>query len=142
MKATNQKRKNQPLTRLRFKDLVKASRVRDVSSIGKASALALGKAKRFLKKYDRYPQAPRILPIPKSGGFLPALVPLLASLSAIGSLAGGAASVAKAVNEARDATKRLEETKRHNLKMEEQKVGQGLYIKPYRKGYGLYTRGF
>ena len=123
--------------RPKFRHLVNASRVRDISSIGKASVVALRRAKRFLRKHKRYPKAPRVLPLPKTGGFLPALVPILAGLSAIGSLAGGAATVAKTVNEARDTKNRLEELKRHNRKIEEQKIGQGLYLKPYRKGYGL-----
>lgn len=41
--------------------------------------------------------SPRIIPVPKSGGFLP-LIPIFAGLSATGSLVGGAAGIAKAVN--------------------------------------------
>lgn len=133
--------KNQKKTKsLKFRNIIDAARVNDVSSLNKASRLALTKAKRFLKKYGDIPRSPRILPIPKTGGFLPLLVPIMAGLSAIGSLAGGASAIAKAVNEAKDAKERLEEMKRHNLKMEDQKIGSGLYLKPYRKGYGLYLK--
>ena len=78
---------------------------------------------------------PRIIPIPrKSGGFLPLL---FAGLAALGSLIGGGSAVASAVNKAKMATKNLEETKRHNMAMEQVPVGSGMYLKPYRSGLGL-----
>ncbi|XP_043471642.1 uncharacterized protein LOC122504549 [Leptopilina heterotoma] len=81
---------------------------------------------------------PRILPIPKKiGGFLSFLIPLFASLSAIGALSGGAAGIAKAVNDARAAKNQLEECQRHNRAMESLAVGKGLYLKPYKQGLGL-----
>lgn len=83
----------------------------------------------------------RVLPLPKSGGFLP-LLPIFAGLSAIGSLAGGAAGVAKAISETRDASRRLDELKRHNETMEAVALrkGRGLFLKPHSKtgGLGLY----
>lgn len=72
----------------------------------------------------------RTLPIAKRGGFLPFLLPALA---AIGSLTGGAAGIAKVVNDAKAARKQLEEMQRHNHAME----GRGLYLAPYKKGTGL-----
>ncbi|KAJ8973150.1 hypothetical protein NQ317_017923 [Molorchus minor] len=48
---------------------------------------------------------------PKMGGFLPFLLPLLGSLGAV---AGGAATIAKAVNDAKTNRKELEEQKSHN----------------------------
>lgn len=83
---------------------------------------------------------PRVISVPKTGGFLPFLVPLLAGLSAVGSVAGGAAGVAKAINAARDAKKQLDEAIRHNKAMEAVSLGKGLYLKPYKKGYGLYLK--
>lgn len=81
---------------------------------------------------------PRILPVSsKIGGFLPYLVPLFAGLSATGALAGGAAGVAKAINDAKAARKQLEESQRHNRTMESIALGKGLFLKPYKKGYGL-----
>lgn len=82
----------------------------------------------------------RVIPIPKTGGVLPFLVPLFAALSAAGSIAGGTAGVAKALHDAQLARKQLEESKRHNKAMEAVSVGKGLYLKPYRKGLGLYLR--
>lgn len=80
----------------------------------------------------------RIIPIPKTGGFLPFLIPLFAALGALGSIGGGAAGIAKAVNDAKAAKQKLEEDKRHNLAMEQVAVGKGLYLRPYKKGMGLY----
>lgn len=80
----------------------------------------------------------RIIPIPKTGGFLPFLIPLFAALGALGSIGGGAASIAKSINDAKAAKQALEEQKRHNLQMEQVPVGKGLYLKPYKNGMGLY----
>lgn len=83
---------------------------------------------------------PRVLPVPiKTGGFLPAfLLPLFAGLSATGALAGGAAGIAKAVNDVKAASQKLEESKRHNRKMESIAMGKGLHLIPYRHGMGLH----
>ncbi|KAK4871889.1 hypothetical protein RN001_016013 [Aquatica leii] len=89
-------------------------------------------AMKVLRQQKVSPPKQRIIPIPKTGGFLP-LIPLFAALGAIGSLGGGAAAVAKAVNDAKTAAKTLEETKRHNQAMEAASVGKGLYLKPYKK---------
>lgn len=67
----------------------------------------------------------------KKGGVLP-LLPIFAGLSALGSLAGGAAGVAKVVTDNKNARRKLAELKRHNLAME----GKGLYLRPYKSGGG------
>lgn len=83
-------------------------------------------------------QSPRVLPVPaKIGGFLPFLIPVFAGLSAAGALAGGAAGIAKAVNDANSGKRALEESKRHNTAMETIALGKGLYLKPYKNGMGL-----
>lgn len=93
----------------------------------------------LLKKYKnriKYPKT-RVIPIPKQGGFLP-LLPLFAVLGALGSVGGGAAAIAKAVNDAKAAKEELKENQRHNRAMEAKSIGSGFYIKPYKKGCGLY----
>jgi hypothetical protein len=81
---------------------------------------------------------------PKSGGFLPFLLPLLGALGALG---GGAAEIATAVNKAKSDKQLLEETQRHNKAMEtissitkgkgmrkkrkKRRQGKGLYVGPY-----------
>src|SRR5437588_303339 len=92
-------------------------------------------------------QTPRVIPIPKHGGFLPFLIQLFASLSATGALAGGAAGMAKAVNDAKSAKRQLEEAQRHNQAMESialgKTAGHGLYLKPYKTtGLGLYLKPY
>lgn len=85
---------------------------------------------------------PRIIPLPKRGGFIP-LIPLFAGLSALGALSGGAAGIAKAVNDSKTGKKALEESVKHNRMMEAialGKKGSGLYLKPYRKGMALEVR--
>jgi hypothetical protein len=65
---------------------------------------------------------------------------LAAAASALGGLAGGAASIANAVHQKKAAEKNLKEAVRHNKALEKKK-GSGLYLKPY-KGKGLYLRSF
>ena len=69
----------------------------------------------------------------KREGFLPLL---LSALSAIEALAGGAAGITKAVNDAKAARKQLEETLRHNRAMK----GRGMYLAPYKRGAGMNLR--
>lgn len=104
-----------------------------------ASEIAMGAARVALRKAGgrkNIRALPRVIPI--SGGFLPFLPALFAGLSAVGALAGGASTVAKAVNAAKGAREKLEEMKRHNQKMEAIAVGRGLYVGKRKCGYGLY----
>nr|WP_253308888.1 hypothetical protein [Rickettsia endosymbiont of Ceutorhynchus assimilis] len=85
---------------------------------------------------------PRVIPVPKVGGVLP-LIPIFAGLSALGALSGGAAGIAKAVNDARAATKNLKESQRHNRAMEAialGKKGSGLYLAKHKTGHGLFLK--
>ena len=93
---------------------------------------------------SRLLKGPRILPLPKVGGLLPAfLVPLFAALSAAGSLSGGAAAIARAGSSAKEAREKLKEQKRHNKAMETPvALGRGLFIRPYRRGFGLYVKPY
>lgn len=73
---------------------------------------------------------PRILKIPSiSGGFLPAAIPVLAGLSALGSIVGGISGIAKAVND----------FKRNSNSKSPIPItsGKGLFLKPYKNGYGI-----
>ena len=85
---------------------------------------------------------PRVVPVPsKVGGFLPFLVSIFAGFSAVGAVAGRAASIAKAMNEVSTAKKQLEEDRRHNIKMEEIALEEGHFLKPYKTGAGLIIGG-
>lgn len=119
---------------------------RKPGTLMKASNMAFKSAQQAVKQAGGRNNVflPRVLPIPKTGGFLP-LIPLFAGLSALGGLAAGASSIAKTVNQAKAASRALEESKRHNEKMESialGKRGSGLFLKPYRKGLGLYLKPY
>lgn len=110
----------------------------------KAVQFALNAARRFTKASGgkRNIRIPRIIAVPKVGGILP-LMPIFAGLSALGSLAGGAATIYKSINNIKTARDQLAETTRHNKEMKAialGKNGKGLYLKPYRTGLGLYLK--
>jgi hypothetical protein len=121
--------------------VLKTSGIKNVQQASKVACVAARKSMKKLKV------TPRIIPIPKTGGLLPFLVPLFAGLSATGALAGGATAVARAVNQASEARKSFAELKRHNEKMEaiaiggnSKKNGAGFYLRPYKNGYGLVVK--
>lgn len=75
----------------------------------------------------------------KQGGFLPLIPLILAGLSAVGGLAGGAAGIAKAVHDKQASDEAMAEQMRHNKEVEAQlKAGTGLQCCPKCKGSGLY----
>lgn len=119
----------------RFVNKISAELKKKHKSKGSIIDRALVAAKKHFTKDSRI-KVPRLIPIPKTGGFLP-LIPIFAGLSALGSLAGGAAGIAKAVGDYKAARKNLEESERHNKRMESIALGKGLHIKPYRKGKGF-----
>lgn len=81
---------------------------------------------------------PRIINVPKTGGFLP-LIPIITALGALGTLATGGSAIAKAVISTKNAKKQLEESVRHNKAMESVAMGKGLFLKPYKRGYGIFV---
>lgn len=110
-------------------------KIKKTNNVLQASKIALSSIGRTKIKEPKS----RIIRFPKSGGLLP-LVPIFSVLSALGSLGGGAAAIAKAVTEARTAAKNLMEKERHNKVMEKVSIGKGLFLGPYKKGLGLYLR--
>lgn len=101
-----------------------------------AIQFAYDTARRIVNASRKTVKLPRIIPVPKSGGFLP-LLPIFAGLSAIGSIAGGAANIAKTINSYKAAKRQLDEEQRHNKSMEAIAIGHGLHLKPYKRGFGL-----
>lgn len=86
----------------------------------------------------------RIIPLPKTGGIIPFLIPILAALSSAGGIASGVAGVIRTINEIKDGKKKLAETERHNKSIEEiaLKSGKGMYLKPYKNGHGLFLKPY
>lgn len=132
-KKTNLKNKGK---RKHFKDALQAAK--DVINKNKNEDIkflvpaALKAARKAVKgRSNKSIKTPRIIPIPKSGGGLPFLIPLFAGLSAIGSLSGGAASIYKAIND-------VKSTNGANIRTLNVKTGNGLYLRPYKKGMGIF----
>ncbi len=72
---------------------------------------------------------PRIIPIPKTGGVLP-LVPILAGLASISTIASNAPSIIKTIKNIINYRKLGNGIS--------SPIGNGLYLAPYKKGYGLF----
>jgi hypothetical protein len=78
------------------------------------------------------------------GGFLPFLPLIFGGLAAAGALAGGAAGIAKSVQDKQAADAAAEETKRHNLEVEQIARGSGIAvesIKPMEQAIIMSTKG-
>lgn len=103
-------------------------------NILKASKIAALAARKSLKAAGgkRKIRTPRIIPIPKSGGLLP-LIPIFAGLSALGSLAGGAAGIVRAIKTAKKSN-----AEKTGATLHLSSKGNGLFMKPYRAGMGLF----
>jgi len=84
---------------------------------------------------------PLVINVPKIGGFLP-IVPISTALSALVIIASDSAAIAKKMYNARMAKNDIEEKKSPNRKIESVAVGEGLYLKAYRKGYGFFLKPF
>lgn len=111
----------------------------------------IGKGVKKRHSKNKPPKRSRVIKSPKIGGFIFTIPAILGALGALGSLGGGAAAIAKAVNDSKSNAKNLEETRRHNQAMETLAAGKGvylpyqkhirgknLYLRPHKKGLGLY----
>lgn len=112
------------------KDTLKREKPKGLESAIKVALKSINKSKGRIRPA-------RIIRVPKTGGILP-LIPIFAGLSALGALSGGAAGIAKAVNDAKSANQQLKENQRHNQTMESIAMGKGLFLKPYKTGLGLF----
>lgn len=100
-------------------------------TLRQAASAALKVARRcFSPKTHKKTLSKRVLSIPKEGGVLNKVIPALASLSAAGHLPGGIKTVVDAASNIVNLRARVGN---RNVK-----VGEGLSLKPFRKGYGLY----
>lgn len=144
-KGIHKKRKTIKKTKgrgINFKEMVNKARIglknKPTTNITDAIKTALKTLKTYKKKGAILKK--RIIPIPKSGGFLP-LIPIFAALSSLGGIASGAAAITKAINEVKNAKTRLAEAQRHNQTMESIAMGKG-FLKPYKQGLGLYLNPY
>lgn len=112
--------------------------------LGHAIKIARGFIQKSFKGKKSKVVIPRVIRVPKIGGKLGrkfggvlGLIPIFSALSALGAIASGASGIAKTISTAKNAQHQLEESVRHNNKMESIAMGKGLYLKPYKKGYGI-----
>lgn len=133
------KRMKKTKKNLTFNDVVRETKKELKNSKSQGMQTALKIAKKVVRKSSKKVTKPRVIPLVQ-GGVLP-LLPIFAALGAIGSLIGGTSQVTKVVKEAAAARQQLEESKRHNQKMEAIAIGgRGFFLKPYKKGYGLFLK--
>lgn len=141
--TTRRMKKKKPATKLNA--IVKAASKAKGSTARTMIASALKRARQAVQRAGGKNKVivPRVLPLPnKVGGVIPFLIPLFAGLSAVGAMAGGAAGIAKAVNDSKAAKDQLEESRRHNKAMEDISVGKGLCLKATKTGLGLHLKPY
>lgn len=112
----------------------KAENIQDTPSLHKAvetAISAIGSRKGAVVKGFKRKNGSRIIPIPKTGGILP-LIPILAGISKVGAIAGGASTIVNAIREIMSLRKNKDSSSASK------KIGEGMFLAPYRKGYGLF----
>lgn len=109
--------------------VVKKSKARNINTLTKQALLAAKKEISGKKVIGHS----RVLKVPKiSGGFLQAVIPILSGLSALGSIVGGVSGIAKAIADFKAA--------KNSNKTTKITTGEGLYINPYKKGFGIVSK--
>ena len=105
----------------------------------KTQANKILKAKQKGTGVDIELSSAQVKSLAKQGGFLPLIPLILGGISAIGSLAGGASAIAKAVHEKKAKDQELVEQERHNKEMEiALKSGTGIKVCKSCHGTGLF----
>ena len=69
------------------------------------------------------------------------MIPIFAGLAAAGSIAGGSAAIANAVNSKKSQDAQLEQKRAHDTRVEQLLKGEGLQLPEYQKGNG-FSRGY
>lgn len=123
------------------KAAIKKKRPDTVSSAIKVAVESIKRSKK-----GKRIKKPRTIKLPTiTGGVLP-LIPIFAGLSALGSIAGTAASITNAINAAKRGQLELDESKRHNKTMESiaigNKSGNGFFLRTNKNGNGFYLKPF
>lgn len=87
-------------------------------------------------KRNKTVKKPRILKLPKFGGSVLPIVPIISALSATGSIPASATAVAKTIKHIKNAVKQNADGQA------EQKVGRGLHLMRNTSGSGFYLKPF
>ncbi len=104
----------------------------DVSSDLKKYASKSLKLARKKAKGKKKIKVPRVIPIPRTGGALP-LVPILAGIAAVKTIAGGVDSIVNTIKNIVEAKRKIFPGSKETLP-----VGKGLFLSGRNKGYGLF----
>ena len=115
-----------------MKDDTKEKKLRKIVDEGKPKTTTVnGKRVYVTKKFLK-----EIKDQEKEGGIFP-LIPLFAGLAAAGSIAGGSAAIANAVNSKKAQDAQLEQKRAHDTRVEQLLKGDGLQLPEYQKGNGF-----
>lgn len=106
----------------------------------KCKKLAIDLAIAAIKDFgsDSEMKIPRVIPLPKTGGFLP-LIPIITGLSAAGALVNKTSAISRMVKTFQTALKTWNVMKSQNQNFEPVCLGKGLQLKPYKGGLGIYA---
>lgn len=126
-KIVGKKRKN--------RTKIGAGESESVSDLTDASRQAIGAARRIFKGNKFSKGKARIIPLPKVGGALP-LIPIISAITSLGGLASAASSVVDLAQKIRGAITNL---KNHGDARSTESVGHGLFVRPYKKSYGIHV---
>lgn len=123
-----------------FKNLVAIAKKRLQKEKPKCRKLAIDLAFAAIKELasDSKTEIPRVIPLPKTGGFLP-LLSIVTGLSAAGALVKRSSTITKMLNKIKNAHNTWKAMKNLNETFEPLSVGNGLQLKPYKDGLGLYS---
>lgn len=102
---------------------------------------ALASAKYHKKEHKSIPH-PRIIPVPKTGGIL-SVIPVLATISALGGLKGGAIGTLRAADAVVNSRKNLTKCSKYNKNIHIFPIGKSqsdndIYLEKYKNGFGLF----
>lgn len=123
------------------RNAIKKSRPDNIESAIKVAVASVKKTRK-----GKQVNTPRIIKLPTiTGGGLP-LIPIFAGLSALGTLAGTTAGITNAINAAKRGQREIDESKRHNRRMEKiaigNKSGTGFYLRSAKPGDGFYLQPY
>lgn len=108
----------------------KTNNFRDLLKVGFKSANTAFKNKNVKN-------IPRIIPVKRKIGNGIPLIPIFTALSAIGGLVNGFTNLYKNIKASKNAINRMNEAKKKGEIVQEVSIGHGIYLKPYKKGYGI-----
>lgn len=140
LRTANRKKKNVRKS-ISFSKMVRGVKANIKKSKSKQTPLtttikaAIRSAKKL--KHNKTAKVSRILKVPKFGGNVLSIVPILSVLSAVGSIPGTTVAIVKAIRKIQQAVQRS-----HTGGETHEKIGRGLYLMRSATGSGFYLKPF